>query len=132
MQFLNDGAVILYRNYEGRYESNASFFFSETRIRTAIKFTYITGTPIAKLRLFFYRLSFIINIFFHLCVRRYGDRAKLCRSVQARHVPFVAARRRRPQKSVFRGHRSGGQQRWKSEGVKSGAVVKMRGKCFLF
>lgn len=46
--------------YEGQYTSY-SYSFSESMISVAIKFTYGMGTSLTKLRLFFHKVSFIIN-----------------------------------------------------------------------
>jgi hypothetical protein len=57
-------AVIFEHIYEGQYKSNASCFFSETIITVIMKFTYIMGASITKLRLFFHTVFFIINTLF--------------------------------------------------------------------
>jgi len=54
--------------YEGQYTSD-SYFFSESTISVAMKFMYSMGTSLAKLRLFFHKVSSIINTLFHFCAR---------------------------------------------------------------
>jgi hypothetical protein len=53
-------------------------FVSEITITITIKFTYITDTQFTKLRLFFHKVSFIINtVFPPLHEMLYADHGKL-------------------------------------------------------
>jgi len=65
--------------YEGQYTSD-SYFFSGSIISVAMKFTYSMGTSLAKLRLFFHKISFIINTLFPL----------LCEMLYASPMKFFA------------------------------------------
>jgi hypothetical protein len=40
------------------------FFVSDTIVTTVIKFAYIMGTSLTKLRLFFHKVSFVIDTIF--------------------------------------------------------------------
>lgn len=63
--------------YEGQYTSD-SYFFSESIITVAMKFMYSMGTSLAELRLFFHKVSFIINTLFPLlCEMLYAGCMKL-------------------------------------------------------
>jgi hypothetical protein len=50
--------------YEGRYESNTPYFFSETIVTSITKLTHIVGTSCANLRLFSHKICFTINTIF--------------------------------------------------------------------
>jgi len=50
--------------YEGRYESNASYFFSETIVTIITKLTHIVCTSCKKLRLFPHKICFTVNTIF--------------------------------------------------------------------
>jgi hypothetical protein len=63
--------------HEGRYESDASNFFSETISTITIKFMY-HGHILGKLRLFFHKVSSVINTSFTLLRETlYAGRVKL-------------------------------------------------------
>jgi hypothetical protein len=47
--------------YEGRYRSSAYRFFPESVIATGIKFTWVTHKYFAIIRLFFHKVSVILN-----------------------------------------------------------------------
>ena len=56
--------TIIRNLYEGWYNSNASYFFSETKTSTTIKFIHAKCTSFKKLRLFFHKVSFTNSILF--------------------------------------------------------------------
>jgi len=63
--------------YEGRYESNTSYFFSETIVTIITKFTHIVGTSCTKLRSFSHKICFTVNtIFISLRETLCADRVK--------------------------------------------------------
>jgi hypothetical protein len=102
--------VVLYDEvvrYEGRYESNGSYFFKENIITILMKCTYIMGTFFTKFRLFFHKVSSIINTLFHLCVRHCMSVAwnslLKCRSSSRTLFELVVFRKRRLQRASFRG-----------------------------
>jgi hypothetical protein len=68
--------------YKRRHESNASYFFLETTITVIMKFTYVMGTSFTKLRLFFHKVSCIINTFFHVCVRCPNQFRAICAGIE--------------------------------------------------
>jgi hypothetical protein len=74
-----------------------------------IKFTCITGTIFAKLRLFFYQVSFIIHTVFPLLLETlYAGRVQLFAKALDLHARCVLARR--PQNSALGVHPSWGQE----------------------
>jgi hypothetical protein len=86
--------------YEGRYERNASHFFSETVINIVMKCIYSMYTSFTNVRLFFHRVSFIINIFFSpLRDTLYAGRVKLFaeapRGLSSVSSPLLKRRTRR-------------------------------------
>lgn len=82
---------------EGRYESKAAYFNSETIITIIMKFTRIMDTSYKMMRLFFHQVSFIINTLFPP-LRQTLYAAAICRRVGAL---------RRQQTDALGGHPSG-------------------------
>ena len=82
--------------YEGRYESNTSYFFSETIVTIITKLTHIVGTSCTKLRSFSHKICFTVNtIFISLRETLCADRVKpFAEGVGALHARCVAARLR--------------------------------------
>jgi hypothetical protein len=54
-------SVILFGWKVGRYDSNASYFFSENIIIIVMTFTYILGASFENLKLFYHKFSFCSN-----------------------------------------------------------------------
>jgi len=84
-----------------------------------MKLTYIMGAFFTKLRLFFHKVSFIINTLFPpLRQTLYAGRVKLFAEA-SELVTHAVSVRRRPQYGVLGAHPSGAKI-CKSEGAKSG------------
>jgi hypothetical protein len=96
------------------------FFFLETTTTVIIKFTYIMCTSFTKLRSYFSTVFFVVNKFFHLCMRHCMLVAKnslLKRQLSSHTLCFSLSllAKWRPWSASFTGPKG-----WKLERAKSG------------
>jgi hypothetical protein len=64
-------------NYEGWYESIASYFSSETVCTIVLKFTYIMGKSFTKLMIFSHKIPIMNTLFPPLCEMLYSIHVKI-------------------------------------------------------
>ena len=116
--------MMQYLDTRGGTAVNPLISFSENIITIIPKFIYMMATPFTAFRLFWHKVSFIINTLFFtyawnaLC----RSRETLCRSVGALHALCVSGCRR-PQNGVLGVYPSGGKRYEVGGCVKSRLLV---------